>query len=69
MSAALVRAGYGVKQAPRFRFEDDLASGVLVAILPLNPPTGTPRSVLYPSRRHLNSSSRTELGENLLGFR
>jgi len=58
MSAALVRAGYGVTQAPRFRFEDDLASGVLVEILPLNPPTGTPLSVLYPSRRHMTRRLR-----------
>ncbi len=52
-SAALARAGYGLAQAPRYRFADDLASGTLVEVLPDNPPTPTPISVLYPSNRHV----------------
>lgn len=57
-SAALVREGYGLTQAPRFRFEDDLASGALVEVLPQNPPTPTPLSVLYPSQRYVSRRLR-----------
>ncbi|MEA3537001.1 LysR family transcriptional regulator [Rhizobium sp. CC-YZS058] len=52
-SAALARMGFGLTQAPRFRFEQDLASGVLVEVLPNCPPTPTPVSVLYPSQRYV----------------
>lgn len=57
-SAALARAGYGLTQAPRFRFEQDLASGTLVEVLPKHPPTPTPISVLYPSQRHVSRRLR-----------
>ncbi|QOG07390.1 LysR family transcriptional regulator [Aureimonas sp. OT7] len=57
-SAALVREGYGLTQAPRFRFEDDLASGALIEVLPQNPPTPTPLSVLYPSQRYVSRRLR-----------
>ena len=57
-SAALARAGYGLTQAPRFRFEEELASGALIEVLPGNPPSPTPLSVLYPSQRHLSRRLR-----------
>lgn len=50
-SAALAREGYGLTQAPRFRFEQGLASGALVEVYPKHP--STPISVLYPSQRHV----------------
>jgi DNA-binding transcriptional LysR family regulator len=56
--AALARAGYGLTQAPKFRFENDLAEGVLVEVLPRNPPTSTPISVLYPSQRYVSRRLR-----------
>ncbi|MER8373658.1 LysR family transcriptional regulator [Mesorhizobium sp. M1406] len=57
-SAALARAGFGLVQAPRFRFEEELASGSLIDILPNNPPTPTPLSVLYPGQRHVSRRLR-----------
>jgi DNA-binding transcriptional LysR family regulator len=56
--AALARAGYGLTQTPRFRFEQDLASGTMVEILQDHPPTPTPISVLYPSQRHVSRRLR-----------
>ena len=52
-SAAAVRLGLGLVQAPRHRFAHDLASAALVEVLADCPPTPTPLSVLYPSNRQL----------------
>jgi DNA-binding transcriptional LysR family regulator len=52
-SAAAARAGLGLVQAPRYRFADDLANGVLVEVLADYPPTPTPLTILYPSNRQL----------------
>jgi len=57
-SAALARAGFGIAQAPRFRYAEDLAAGSLMEILPNNPPTPTPISVFYPSQRHVSRRLR-----------
>lgn len=57
-SAAAARLGLGLVQAPRYRFEDDLASGALVEVLADHPPTPTPISVLYPSSRQLSPRVR-----------
>lgn len=57
-SAAAARLGLGLVQAPRHRFEADLASGALVEVLPSHPPTPTPVSVLYPSNRQLSPRVR-----------
>lgn len=57
-SAALARAGFGLTQAPWFRFAEDLASGTLVEILPDNRPTPTSISALYPSHRHVSRRLR-----------
>ncbi len=57
-SAAAARFGLGLIQAPRHRFEDDLASGALVEVLADFPPIPTPISVLYPSNRQLSPRVR-----------
>ncbi|MCQ8239676.1 LysR family transcriptional regulator [Rhizosaccharibacter radicis] len=57
-SAEAARLGFGLVQAPRFRFQADLASGALVEVLPDHPPPPTPLSILYPSRRQLPARVR-----------
>jgi DNA-binding transcriptional LysR family regulator len=51
--ADLARLGFGLAQAPRYRFADDLASGALVEVLADYPPSPTPLSALYPQNRQL----------------
>ena len=51
--ADLARLGFGLAQAPRYRFADDLASGALVEVLAGHPPSPTPLSALYPQNRQL----------------
>jgi len=51
--AELARLGFGLTQAPRYRFADDLASGALVEVLAKYPPSPTPLSALYPQNRQL----------------
>ncbi len=53
MSAAAALLGLGLVQAPRYRFEEDLASGALVEVLTGFRPPPTPVSVLTPSNRQL----------------
>lgn len=57
-SVAAAKLGLGLVQAPRYRFVDDLASGVLVEVMADFPPTPTPLSVLYPSNRQLSPRVR-----------
>ena len=52
-SAAAARLGLGLIQAPHHRFQQDLASGVLLEVLANHRPTPTPLSVLIPSTRQL----------------
>lgn len=49
----LALLGLGLIQAPRYRFERDLAEGRLVEVLKDYPPTPTPLSALYPQNRQL----------------
>ena len=58
MSVAAARLGLGLIQAPRRRFDDDLASGALVEVLKDFAPTPTSLSVLYPSNRQLSPRVR-----------
>ncbi|WP_085123914.1 LysR family transcriptional regulator [Tistlia consotensis] len=51
--AELARMGFGLVQAPRYRFERDLAEGRLVEVLADFPPSPTPLSALYPQKRQL----------------
>ena len=55
---ALARLGFGLMQAPRHRYEDDLAKGTLVEVLPEHPPSPLPVSVLYPKSRQLSPRVR-----------
>ncbi|GBQ85863.1 LysR family transcriptional regulator [Gluconobacter albidus] len=57
-SAAAARQGFGLVQAPRYRFIDDLENGRLIEVLTDFPPTPTPLSVLYPSNRQLSPRVR-----------
>ncbi|MCF8479635.1 MAG: LysR family transcriptional regulator [Rhodospirillum sp.] len=51
--ADLARLGYGLIQAPRYRFKEDLREGRMVEVLPDHPPTPTPIHALYPQNRHM----------------
>lgn len=51
--ADLARRGWGLVQAPRYRFADDLAHGALVEVLPAHPPSPTPLSALFVQNRQL----------------
>jgi DNA-binding transcriptional LysR family regulator len=56
--AASARLGLGIMQAPRYALEEDFRNGRLVEILPDNPPTRTPVSLLYPRSRQLSPRVR-----------
>lgn len=55
---ALARLGFGLMQAPRHRYEEDLTNGTLVEVLPEHPPSPLPVSVLYPKSRQLSPRVR-----------
>ena len=57
-SVAAARLGFGLIQAPRYRFADDLASGTLVEVLAAYPPAPMPVSILYPTSRQLSPRVR-----------
>lgn len=50
-NAELARLGFGLAQAPRYRFADDFAAGRLVEVLADTPPSPTPVYALYPQNR------------------
>jgi DNA-binding transcriptional LysR family regulator len=56
--AQLARLGFGLMQAPRYRYAEDLAAGRLVEVLHEHPPSPTPISVLYPRSRQLSPRVR-----------
>jgi DNA-binding transcriptional LysR family regulator len=57
-SVTAARLGLGLIQAPRSRFAEDFAAGTLVDVLADYPPSPTPISILYPSRRQLSPRVR-----------
>jgi DNA-binding transcriptional LysR family regulator len=57
-NVALACQGFGLVQLPRYRVADELASGVLVEVLPDNPPAPLPVHVLYPHSRQLSPRVR-----------
>ena len=59
--AELARLGFGLVQAPLYRFADDFRRGTLVEVLPDHPPTPTPLSALYPQNRQLSPRVRAFL--------
>ena len=56
--AALACLGFGLMQAPRFRYAEDLAAGTLVEVLREHLPSPLPISVLYPKSRQLSPRVR-----------
>ncbi|WP_420402936.1 LysR family transcriptional regulator [Nisaea sp.] len=57
----LARLGYGLVQAPRYRFREDLARGRMVEILPDFAPEPMPLVALYPQNRQLSPRVRVFL--------
>ena len=57
----LARMGYGLIQAPRYRFREDLARGTLVEVLPDHPPPPLPLAAYYPQNRQLSPRVRVFL--------
>jgi DNA-binding transcriptional LysR family regulator len=60
-AAELARAGFGLIQAPRYRFAAQLASGELVEVLADFPPLPTPLNAIYPQNRQLSRRLRVFL--------
>ena len=56
--AHLARLGFGLMQAPRYRYAADVAAGRLAEVLHEHPPSPTPISVLYPKSRQLSPRVR-----------
>lgn len=54
----LARLGFGLVQAPRYRFRDDLAAGRLVEVLANTPPVPLPLAAFYPQNRQLSPRVR-----------
>ncbi|WP_176085007.1 LysR family transcriptional regulator [Martelella sp. HB161492] len=59
--AELARLGFGLVQAPRYRFSEDLAAGRLVEVLPDFPPPPTPLTAVYPQNRQMTPRLRVFL--------
>lgn len=54
----LARMGYGLVQAPRYRFREDLEAGRLKEVLPDFPPPPLPLAAFYPQNRQLSPRVR-----------
>jgi DNA-binding transcriptional LysR family regulator len=59
--ADLARRGFGLIQAPRYRFRQDLVEGTIVEVLKDYPPPPTPLVALYPQNRQLSPRLRVFL--------
>ncbi|GGA82889.1 LysR family transcriptional regulator [Brucella endophytica] len=57
----LARMGYGIIQAPRYRFREDIERGILVEVLPDYPPPLLPLAAFYPQNRQLSPRVRVFL--------
>ncbi|MEM5583589.1 LysR family transcriptional regulator [Roseibium sp. AS2] len=57
----LARDGFGLVQAPRYRFRQDLAAGRLVEVLPETPPPPLALAAFYPQNRQLSPRVRVFL--------
>lgn len=60
-TADLARLGFGLIQAPRYRFARELVSGALIEVLPYHPPTPTAVSALFAQNRQLSPRLRVFL--------
>ncbi|WP_338610801.1 LysR substrate-binding domain-containing protein [Pelagibacterium nitratireducens] len=58
--------GCGLIQAPRYQLRDDLVRGVLVEVLPDQPPPLLPLGAYYPQIRQLSPRVRAVLGHHSL---
>ena len=58
MYVSLARLGLGLIQVPRYRVQEDVASGSLVEVLASHPPSPSPVYVLYPQNRQLSPRVR-----------
>lgn len=54
----LAREGFGLVQAPRYRFLEDLETGKLVEVLPTSPPPPISLAAYYPQNRQLSPRVR-----------
>jgi DNA-binding transcriptional LysR family regulator len=52
-NADLARRGFGLVQAPRYRFARELTTGALVEVLPDCPPSPTALSAVFPQTRQV----------------
>jgi DNA-binding transcriptional LysR family regulator len=57
----LAREGFGLVQAPRYRFLEDLEAGKLVEVLPTAPPPPISLAAYYPQNRQLSPRVRVFL--------
>lgn len=57
----LARDGFGLAQAPKYRFADDLNAGRLVEVLPNTPPPPISLAAYYPQNRQLSPRVRVFL--------
>lgn len=57
----LARQGFGLTQAPRYRFLEDIAAGRLIEVLPDNPPLPISLAAFYPQNRQLSPRVRVFL--------
>ncbi|WP_174826669.1 LysR family transcriptional regulator [Ruegeria arenilitoris] len=57
----LIREGFGIGQAPKYRFLEDLRAGRLVEVLSDAPPSPTPLAAFYPQNRQLSPRVRVFL--------
>jgi DNA-binding transcriptional LysR family regulator len=55
---AAARLALGLIQVPRYHIESDLESGTLITVLPDDPPSPTPVSLVYPRNRQLSPRVR-----------
>ena len=55
---AAARLALGLIQVPRYHIESDLESGTRITVLPDDPPSPTPVSLLYPRNRQLSPRVR-----------
>lgn len=60
-AADLARLGFGLIQAPRYRFRADLAAGAMVEVLPDYPPPPMQLSAIYPRKWQLSPRLRVFL--------
>lgn len=68
-TAELARLGFGLLQAPRYRFARELVEGSLVEVLPRHPPSPAAISALFPPGRYLAPRLRVFLDFAVGAFR